>query len=166
MTEFEIVEMPLGNGTIGITRLPGAKGDYSIGMAAWKDWNPDAVLTMNGHAEMDSLGAKELPLDLARADIQWLHFPVKDFGVAEKDKEVVWLPISQTIHRVLNDGGRVIVHCRGGCGRTGMAVLRLMVELGEEFEDALERLRGYRPCAVETNAQLAWARDAAPVSRG
>ena len=67
------------------------------------------------------------------------------------------MPISQTLHRVLNDGGRVIVHCRGGCGRTGMAVLRLMVEAGEDGENALARLRTVRTCAVETIQQKEWA---------
>ena len=52
----------------------------------------------------------------------------------------------------------MLVHCRGGCGRSGMAVLRLMVEAGEAPEEALARLRAVRPCAVETEAQMDWAR--------
>ncbi len=54
-------------------------------------------------------------------------------------------------------GGRVLVHCMGGCGRSGMALLRLMVESGEPADRALARLRAVRPCAVETPEQLAWA---------
>jgi hypothetical protein len=38
-----------------------------------------------------------------------------------------------------------------------MAVLRLMVEMGEDPEEALARLRAVRPCAVETEVQKAWA---------
>ncbi len=38
-----------------------------------------------------------------------------------------------------------------------MAVLRLMVEVGEAPEAALARLRAVRPCAVETEAQRDWA---------
>ncbi len=38
-----------------------------------------------------------------------------------------------------------------------MAVLRLMVEAGEDPDAALARLRAVRPCAVETGAQLTWA---------
>ena len=38
-----------------------------------------------------------------------------------------------------------------------MAVLRLMFEAGEDAQAALIRLRAVRPCAVETEAQLAWA---------
>jgi len=57
----------------------------------------------------------------------------------------------------LQGGGRVLIHCRGGCGRSGMAALRLMIESGEEAGAALSRLRALRPCAVETEAQMAWA---------
>lgn len=63
----------------------------------------------------------------------------------------------------LRNGGKVLAHCRGGCGRSGMAVLRLMVELGEAPDVALARLRDARPCAVETQAQLDWA--AAPATK-
>jgi len=38
-----------------------------------------------------------------------------------------------------------------------MAALRLMVEAGEDANDALLRLRSIRPCAVETDAQMIWA---------
>jgi len=57
----------------------------------------------------------------------------------------------------LQTGGSVLVHCKGGCGRSGMAALRLMVEAGEDPHLAFARLRDVRPCAVETEAQLAWA---------
>ena len=69
----------------------------------------------------------------------------------------------------LRGGGRVLVHCRGGCGRSGMVALRLMIEAGEAPDEALSRLRSVRPCAVETKAQMGWAmaaeRDAAVFHR-
>lgn len=38
-----------------------------------------------------------------------------------------------------------------------MMLLRLMVEMGEDPDKALARLRHARPCAVETEAQMLWA---------
>jgi len=157
MNEFGISELEFGSGTIGMSPLPGAKGHYSADMAIWKQWKPDAVLSMTGQAEMKKLGSANIPDDLRAANVQWLHFPVDDFQAAPADRDILWDPISQTLHRILNEGGRVIVHCRGGCGRTGMAVLRLMIEAGEDGEAAMKRLRHARPCAVETNRQKDWA---------
>ncbi|MFX0541249.1 protein-tyrosine phosphatase family protein [Roseovarius sp. S4756] len=56
----------------------------------------------------------------------------------------------------LRGGGRVLFHCPGGCGRSGMAALRLMIAAAEAPDAAQERLRARRPCAVETSAQMRW----------
>jgi hypothetical protein len=42
-----------------------------------------------------------------------------------------------------------------------MIILRLMIAAGEGPDAALARLRKTRPCAVETDAQMAWARQGA-----
>jgi protein-tyrosine phosphatase len=88
---------------------------------------------------------------------RWIAFPVADMGVPERDSAADWRAASSAARAALRGGGRVLVHCRAGCGRSGMAALRLMVECGERPEVALRRLRAMRPCAVETEAQLAWA---------
>jgi hypothetical protein len=41
-----------------------------------------------------------------------------------------------------------------------MAVLRVMIAAGEDADAALLRLRTVRPCAIETDAQMQWARTA------
>jgi len=51
------------------------------------------------------------------------------------------------------DGQSIVVHCRGGLGRTGMVAARLLVELGEKPVTALQRVRAARPGAVETVEQ-------------
>ena len=50
-------------------------------------------------------------------------------------------------------GESVVVHCRGGLGRTGLVAARLLVELGESPVSALVRVRAARPGAVETVEQ-------------
>ena len=61
MSEFEISELSFGSGIIGMSPLPGAKGDYATEMAAWLQWKPDAVLSMTGQAEMKKLGSADIP---------------------------------------------------------------------------------------------------------
>lgn len=55
---------------------------------------------------------------------------------------------------LLRDGGRVLVHCRGGLGRAGTVAARLLVELGDPAAVAVECVRQARPGAIETAAQL------------
>ena len=91
---------------------------------------------------------------------RWVHLPISDFGVPDGETARLWPGISARILRALSGGGRVLVHCRGGCGRSGMVALRLMIEAGEAQDEALLRLRRIHPRAVETGDQMAWAMDA------
>jgi protein-tyrosine phosphatase len=94
-----------------------------------------------------------LPADLAAAGVGWLHLPIPDFGTPSAALRAIWPETSAR----LRGSPRLLVHCMGGCGRSGMIALRLMIEAGEAPEPALTRLRDARPCAVETKAQLRWA---------
>lgn len=154
---FEIAELPVRAGWLGICPLPGRHGDYRADLAAVRAWAPDLVLSMTSAEEMAGEGAAGLPGDLARAGIAWRHFPVTDFGVPDESEGALWPMLAEELSGWLERGGRVLLHCRGGCGRSGMVALRLMAEAGEPPQAALARLRQIRPCAVETEEQFAWA---------
>lgn len=155
--EFEIAAIQVGAGTLGICPLPGYKSDYGAALDQLAAWGADLVVSMTTQEEMSSLGAQTLPQDLAARDIKWLHFSVRDYDVASPEAEPIWAVISQTAKIILSQGGKVLLHCKGGCGRSGMVALRIMVEHGEEGEAALARLREVRPCACETKSQSDWA---------
>ena len=61
------------------------------------------------------------------------------------------------LKRTVLSGGGVIFNCMGGCGRSGMFLMRLLLEMGWNSEGALERLREFRACAIETEQQKSWA---------
>ena len=107
--------------------------------------------------ELEMSGAGGLGDDLAAADVSWRHLPIPDFGAPPPEVDALWPEVSTLAHGILDKGGHVLAHCYGGGGRAGMALLRLMVEAGEDVEPALARLRQVRPCAVETANQEAWA---------
>lgn len=135
--EFGIYGLEAGGGTLALCPLPVGK------MGAVRDWAPDLVISM--------CEGQEMPADLWEGyDLR--HVPVVDYGVPVG---VAWDAVEAEALRLLRRGGRVLVHCKGGCGRSGMAVLRLMLAAGEG--EALARLRALRPCAVETAAQMDWA---------
>jgi len=164
MTTFEIAAVEAGGGWLALCPLPGAGGDYAGDLASVTGWGPALVLTMTTAAELTRFGAAGIGADLEAKGIVWRHLPVDDYHADSPALAAGWAASSAQARGILAQGGRVLVHCRGGCGRSGMAVLRLMVELGEAPEIALARLRAARPCAVETDAQHAWA--ASPPSPG
>lgn len=154
---FHIADLPLLKGIIGICPMPGRSGAYEADLGALLRWSPDLVLTMTTAAELAARDAGSLPRDLALHQIAWLHLPVADFGTPPPETAALWPAASAGARQVLQAGGRVLAHCMGGCGRSGMALLRLMVDAGEDPDSALSRLRAARPCAVETAAQALWA---------
>jgi len=154
MQGFAIYDFPLAGGTLAISPMPGRTRHYYTDWLHLLDWKPDLVITMTAQFELDRKGAGTLGQDLHNQGIEWLHFPVPDMGVPLDDK---WDEARESARRVLQSGGKVLVHCFGGCGRSGMVCLRLMIASGEDPDAALARLRKARPCAVETDAQMAWA---------
>lgn len=154
---FEIYAVRFGAGQVGLAPAPGQGGSFARDLQIIADWAPTLVISMTEADELVALGAGRLAESLAAEGIGWRHFPVQDFGIPKPDQAVVWSDVSAQARQIMARGGRVLVHCRGGCGRSGMVLLRLMIEAGEEVETALARLREVRPCAVETKAQMAWA---------
>jgi len=57
------------------------------------------------------------------------------------------------LRRLLRRGGKVVIHCRVGLGRSGMIAARLMVELGMTPSEAISRVRKARPGAIQTSEQ-------------
>jgi hypothetical protein len=148
-----------GGGRIGICRLPGLLGDLRADIETIVGWSPRLVVSMTEMSEMDRCGSGQLSAELAKAGIDWLHFPIRDYGAPNDDGAAAWPGLAGRLHQVLDDGGAVLLHCRGGRGRSGMIALRLLVERGAGTMSALARLRAARPGAVETEAQMAWASD-------
>ncbi len=162
MNTFSLSALSVGGGTVAIASLPGRSGAYKDDMEAFDAFKPSLVLTMVTQAELAENGVPTFGIDVQGQGSRWVHLPVTDFGAPARDVEGLWPSASAAARSALAGGGRVLVHCKGGCGRSGMAVLRLMVELGEDVTQALHRLRAVRPCAVETEAQMAWAQAGAP----
>lgn len=157
MTGFIIAELAAGGGRLGLCPMPGRDGRYAGDLAAILDWRPALVLTMATGPELAAHGALGLSGDLATEGIGWRHLPVADFAADSAALREGWAGAAAEALRHLSAGRGVLAHCMGGCGRSGMAVLRLMVEAGEAPDAALARLRSVRPCAVETEAQRLWA---------
>ena len=150
---FVIAELEAGGGVLGICPLPGRFNPYAEDLATVLAWRPDVVLSMTTLPEMVLHGAEGIGPALAARGIGWRHLPVPDFGVPPEDVQSLWPDLGP----LLSGGGRVLAHCYGGCGRSGMALLRMMVDTGELGSQALARLRAVRPCAVETEEQRLWA---------
>ena len=79
--------------------------------------------------------------------------PIRDAGVPDASSEKAWLTTGNEARDILRRGGRVLLHCRAGLGRTGMIAARLLVEFGSMPENAIAAVRQARAGTIETHAQ-------------
>lgn len=158
MSQFVIYALPVAEGILGIAPMPGKGGYWEKDLQHLADWKPALVVSMTTVSEQVSHGLTDMGAEIQDKGTRWIHLPVEDMGVPEPAHIEEWHVASKTALAALQGAGRVLIHCFGGCGRSGMAALRLMVEAGEDADAALERLRAVRPCAVETEEQMKWAR--------
>ena len=155
MPEFAPHEIGVAGGVLAISAMPGRTRHYGADWQRLMAWRPDLVITMVQIHELARKGAGSLGHDLANAGVSWLHLPLPDYGAPDAAFDADWPKVETQVLGRLRGGGRILVHCYGGCGRSGMVMLRLMLAAG--VPDALASLRHLRPCAIETEAQMAWA---------
>ena len=88
---------------------------------------------------------------LNQHQILQLHLPVPD--MAAPSQEQLQLGVAAT-ESALADGGKVVVHCAVGLGRTGTLLSCLYVSRGLDPDEAIEHVRQLRPGSVESDAQV------------
>jgi atypical dual specificity phosphatase len=82
-----------------------------------------------------------------------LHFPIRDMGVPSMAMAATF---AWRIARKLAAGRVVVVHCRGGLGRTGLVLALVLMTQGQPASAALEFVRSIQPLYVQTERQEAF----------
>ena len=170
--------LPVANGHLGLTLCPGKHEDGAPGagwardldrdIAAIRAWGADMVLTLVESHEFDLLGVPALP-DRMGAAFDWHHLPIADMAPPGQEFARAWGRVGPRVGDCLARGGRVLVHCRSGLGRTGTIAAQVLIEHGLAAQQAMARVRRARPGAIETAAQEAYlaglAREPAVLAR-
>jgi len=154
---FEIIKIEIETGFVGLCPMPGKFSSFDADFLRLVKEFPKIVVTCATQSEMMACSATLLPEKLYNSKIKWFHIDVDDFQVPNEASEERWNSLLPILKETILGGGGVILNCVGGCGRSGMFLMRLLLEMGWSRDGALERLRQVRPCAIETDQQLFWA---------
>lgn len=158
-----------GGGRIGLVHCPGAHaaGLLPAGAAAaleadlgvLADWGAQALVTLLQPYELTLLGVEDLGERARGQGLAWWHLAVTDGAAPGEAFEQAWRhEVGPALHACLDDGGRLVVHCRAGIGRSGAVAARLLIERGATPERAIVAVRRARPGAIESPEQAAWVR--------
>lgn len=166
---IDAVTVPGGTGQVGMTLLPGRYDDLSPHFSWRRDleadldeiafWSPRLVITLVEEHEFATSGmpdfAQRMRAFERRSGIAWAHLPMRDGSAGGRAFAAAWPRVGADAGEILRRGGRVLVHCRAGLGRTGTVAAMLLIELGMAPEAALAAVRDGRPRRVETPQQVA-----------
>lgn len=159
---LQIAEVLLGpnEGRLGLTLCPGKKDrsrswdrDLKEDVRAIRAWGASTVVTLIEDHEFHLLEIENLEQEVRAQGMDWMHLPIIDVSFPDKRFEDTWVLAGATLHERLDAGHRILVHCRGGLGRTGVVAGRILVERGFVPRTAIHRVRAVRPHAIETSAQ-------------
>ena len=169
--QIDAVEVPGSSGLIGMTVCPGKdeyaglgipsgpwKRDLDLDLQAIHDWGARALVSLIEEHEFDLLGVPELPAKVRSLGIIWIHLPIVDLEVPDWRFEEKWEKSGTKLSSILGNGGRIVLHCRAGLGRTGTIAARLLVEFGITPREAIAKIRQARPGAIQTLEQEKYVR--------
>lgn len=113
------------------------------------------VLSLLTTEEIASMSLHQVGRTLEAAGITFRNLPIPDFGIPDTYDEA-----DDTISELtdaLREGRSVVVHCRGGIGRSSTIAAAILTQLGVAPEDAMSRITAARGITVpETSAQRMW----------
>ena len=160
-------------GRIGMTLCPGKQevnaisGDWhrdlDLDLALIRDWGACAVVSLMEKKEMEWYGVADLPAKTRALDMQHFHLPIVDMDIPDAAFEQNWTEQGARLRNLLLADESIVIHCLGGLGRTGTITARLLIELGTDIQDAINRVRAARPGAIQTVLQEVYVRRCQPL---
>jgi len=152
-----------GGGVIGISLCPGKINpewlwarDLEKDLQVIADWNASMVVSLVEDHELLFLQIPNLGSQVKALGMEWLHLPIRDGGIPDRRFKSEWQTRGPELHRLLNEGARILIHCRGGKGRSGLLAAIILVERGCNASLAMERVRAAKSGAIETGRQEAY----------
>ena len=142
---YDILTLP-DQGCLIFTPCPGTKG---VGLVTsvheLQQAGADAIITMMPDDELAKFEVSALPEVVQQSGMAWFQFPVEDDAAPGEAFEKAWQENKATVLSLLHAGKCVVIHCRGGSGRTGFMAAVIMRELGMEDKQTIDLVKELRP---------------------
>jgi ADP-ribosylglycohydrolase/protein-tyrosine phosphatase len=172
---IDSVRPPRHAGEIGMTLCPGKTGqstidgywrrDLAMDMEVIRAWGCTRLVTLMESDEIAAFQVADLR-EKVPPGIRHYHLPIPDGGVPDAAWEQQWAQVGPLLGCDLVLGERIVIHCRGGLGRTGLVAARLLVDRGMDPEEAMAAVRKARPGTIENRAQEDYVRSHAKRTAG
>ena len=151
-------------GRLGMTFAPGMwagsvrgrwERDLTVDMRTLeKEHEIDVLVSLMEDHEYRGYRIPELLEQDTIGNIEILRFAIEDIGVPREAESERFQTFVQDVVRRLEEDQNVVVHCRGGLGRTGTLAACVLVALGRHAADeAIAAVREVRKGTIQTREQ-------------
>ncbi|MFA0569174.1 MAG: cyclin-dependent kinase inhibitor 3 family protein [Vibrio gallaecicus] len=148
-------ELNLETGALVLTPCPGTKeSNLDDSLAQLKAQGVEAIVTALDDAELGSKGVSELGEKAQELGMQWFQIEIEDDRAPGSDFDSKWQAASPALHDVVNNGGKVAMHCMGGSGRTGLLAAHLLLEKNWDIGKVVQEVQALRPGAFTKPIQV------------
>ncbi|WP_200904247.1 phosphatase domain-containing putative toxin [Vibrio sp. VPAP30] len=148
-------QLDVENGALVLTPCPGTKGvELEASLAQLKEQGVEAIVTALDDAELASKDVSELGAKAQQLGMQWFQIEIEDDCAPGAEFAAKWQAASPELHKIVDNGGKVAMHCMGGSGRTGLFAAHLLLEKLWKLEDIVREVQALRPGAFTKPVQL------------
>ncbi len=145
----------LASGCIGMMSRPRGNDWLSDEISYLRGCGVDHVVSLLESHEIDEL---ELELEqefCSQNEIEFTNFPIADCEVPKS--KIEFNELIKKLVLEINNGRKIIVHCRMGIGRTSTVVAAILIQLGEQQSNVFEYISTIRTLEVpDTKKQKDW----------
>ncbi|WP_233007555.1 phosphatase domain-containing putative toxin [Rheinheimera faecalis] len=138
-----------GSAALIFTPCPGTKTEaLKDSLLTLKQAGASAILTLMPEDEIARNKVTDLPTLCEELGLAWFHCPIEDDHAPLADFATAWQQQGPQIHKLLKEGKKVAIHCKGGSGRTGLVAAQILLERGIDKELVKQRIQALRPFAL------------------
>ncbi len=153
-----LIQADVFPGKLAVAARPRGNDWLEDDLQAWKRQGISHVVSLLEEEENERLELTEEETLSRRLGLQFVNLPIPDRGTP-KDAET-FATVVNDLHDTLLTGGRVIIHCRQGIGRSGLLAAAVLSSFELPLQDVLERISLARGVTIpETEDQLRWLRN-------
>ena len=124
-------------------------------IADWQLSGIRTVFSLLTEEEINDLDLSNESAEVHRHGMNYRSFPILDRQVPDSESKLA--EALDSLFRELESGNNVVMHCRQGIGRAGMAAVCMPIGGGVDVESAIRRVSAARGVPVpETSEQRKW----------